>query len=89
MSRGVIAIFLNEALEIYYYDVPDKSLYSFLEFVGPGVYVDEVSKEMCIRYVCVMDAISVQAFYRELFAFLRWAYSAGYTKCNLACKIKS
>ena len=85
----MIEIFLSEALEIYYYDTQDKPLYSFLEFVGPGVHVDEVSKTMCARYMCVMDAISMQMFYRELFVFLRWAYSVGYTERNLVYRIKS
>jgi hypothetical protein len=88
LLKGVIAMFLSEALAIYCCEEPDKYLYPFLDFVGPGVGVDEVSKEMCLRYVRVMDVLSIQAFYRELFQFLRWAYAVGHTECNLVYKIR-
>jgi hypothetical protein len=86
---GGDCVFMSEALERYYFDVPYKPLLPFLEFLGPGVHVEEISREMCVRYSRVMDTISMQAFYREVSQFLRWAYAAGITQCNLVNKIRA
>ena len=86
--QEVISIFLSEVLEIYYNDEQDKPLLSFLEFIGPGVHVDEISNTMCRLYFKNMPATSKQMYYPELLKFLRWAYQANYTRRNLAYRIK-